>query len=324
MNAYPTLAALRDGSLLLVFTASGPNRRGARVLASFSRDGGATWSPTETVIDTPHADVDPTIVVNGDEIQVYSTTVPEPNQPIAWSQMWKTTHKVTERSWSPPILMPASHKYESGRVHVGLHLQDGTLILPYSWDIQAESGAPARSEGEMKIKAGVLRSRDGGRTWKPGGDIFVEPPRTSTFSTGGVDEPALVELGDLSLYCLLRTSDVRLYETRSRDGGLTWDVPRASPLSGHNTPGALLRLSTGEIVVTWNNSPRHRWPLDVAISSDGARTWSRPRTLAHSPGVQSSYPSVAQAADGTIVVAWQQDVPQTGGREIRIARFSLQ
>jgi hypothetical protein len=66
-------------------------------------------------------------------------------------------------------------------------------------------------------------------------------------------------------------------------------APSPSPLAGHNSPSALWRLrDSGDVLVVWNNSPLNRWPLDVALSMDGCKTWSRPRTLANTPGFQSA------------------------------------
>jgi hypothetical protein len=73
-------------------------------------------------------------------------------------------------------------------------------------------------------------------------------------------------------------------------------------------------------VAVWNNSPLNRFPLSVALSSDGGHTWSQPRILSD-PGLDVSYPGITQTADGTLVAVWQQRLPD-GGRDIRWARFT--
>jgi hypothetical protein len=71
----------------------------------------------------------------------------------------------------------------------------------------------------------------------------------------------------------------------------------------------------------WDNA-RTRYPLCAAASFDGGRTWTRPKDIAGpTGGRQASYPGCEQAADGTLVAVWQQDVE--GGRDVRCARFSL-
>jgi hypothetical protein len=78
---------------------------------------------------------------------------------------------------------------------------------------------------------------------------------------------------------------------------------------------------SGDVLVVWNNSPLNRWPLAAAISTDGCKTWSPPRTLANMPGFQSAYPSATQAADGTLIAVWFQILPNKA-RELRLARFN--
>jgi predicted neuraminidase len=176
----------------------------------------------------------------------------------------------------------------------------------------------------MIMKSGVLRSRDQGNTWTPGGDMFVDvKKRMSARGTGGVCEPAMVLLPNGEIFALLRTSDERLYQSRSRDGGLSWDLPAPSPLVSHNAPAALWRLkNSAEVIVVWNHSPLNRWPLDAALSVDGCRTWTKPRTLVNTPGFQSGYPTATQAADGTLIAIWYQILPNRKTRELRIARFN--
>lgn len=324
-NAYPTVAALPDGRLLLTWTAFDHTEKWGRIVAAFSTDDGRSWTKPETIIDTGNGmgDYDPAIVITPTEMQVYSTTTAQPLRLIDHSEMWKVSRKFDDRHWGKAVKMPAHHRYECGRIHIGVTLPDGTLLMPYSWDILAEEGHPVRSEGEMKLKSAVLRSTDGGQTWESSGEIFAETPKRSSFATAGMAEPSLVALTNGELYSLLRTSDIWHYETRSRDGGLTWDKPTPSPLTGHNTPSALWRLKhSNDVLVVWNNAPVDRWPLAVALSTDGCRNWSKPRNLADTAGIEASYPTATQAQDGMLIVVWQQQLSDKKRRELRIARFN--
>ena len=321
LNSYPVVAALPDGRLFLAWTTNGGQASSTRIVGAFSSDGGRHWDKPETIIDTPLGDGDPAVVLAPDEIQVYSTTVP--GGPLAYSETWKSTRKFGGNTWNSPVKMPAHHKYEVGKNHIGLTLSDGTLLMPYSWDVLLEEATPVAGEGSMKLKSGALRSQDGGKTWTPGGDMFVEvPQKLSARATGGVCEPAMVLLANDEIFALLRTSDSHHYQSRSHDGGQTWETPTPSPLAGHNSPSALWRLrDSGDVLVVWDNSPLHRWPLAVALSKDGCKTWSKPRTLVNTPGFQSAYPSATQAADGTLIAVWFQILPNNS-REIRLARFT--
>ena len=62
--------------------------------------------------------------------------------------------------------------------------------------------------------------------------------------------------------------------------------------------------------------------LSVAISADGGKSWTKPKDVAQSNGLQISYPGITQAADGYFVAVWQEQLPDDNGREIRWARFN--
>ncbi len=321
-NNYPTVALLADGRLFLNWSAR--DEKKFRIVGAFSSDDGRTWSAPETLIDTPNMDdFDPNLVLARDEIQVYSTTTRQPLTIISDSEIWKVSRKFDGSSWSQPVQIPQPHKYICGKIHIGLTLPDGTLAMPYSWDLFAEEGKPMTSEGTMKLNSGALLSHDNGQTWNSSGDICADPPRTSEIGTGGVCEPGMVLLENGAIYALLRPADTRHWESRSRDGGKTWDVSKPSPLQGHNSPTALWRLrGSSDVLVVWNNAPRHRWPLDVALSQDHCQTWSKSKTLVNPVGGEAAYPTATQTSDGSVVVCWQHGDPNRGNYEIRLARFN--
>lgn len=323
VNAYPVIARLASGKLLTVWAATAKGEKAARIVGALSADGGRSWSQPQTLIQTPGmSDLDPNILMDGKRVFVYSTTVALNMTRIDRSQVFMTQSDDDGAAWSKPIEIVLPFKYFVGKRHIGLKLIDGTLAMPFSWDLWAEKGIPARTEGEMNLASGVLLGKDGIH-WTPFGAIHVWIEKRTPFSTNGVCEPALVELNNGELLMILRTGAAFHYESRSRDGGLTWDPPRPSTLVGHNTPTALWRMDQKpeEIIAIWDRSPINRYPLSVAISADGGHTWSPPKDVASSNGPQVSYPGITQASDGTIVAVWQQQLAE-GGREVRWARFT--
>lgn len=324
INAYPVIARTESGKLIAAWSVSGPKNSDGRIAVSTSEDGAKTWSEPITAIDTPgQFDGDPSLIIDGKRILVIPSTVVPPNK-ITKSEVWMTVSEDDGQSWSKPVEIKTGFKYFVGKRHIGLKLKDGTLVMPASYDIWAERGTPAKTEGEMDLKAGVLLSKDGGATWSPHIDLHLFVPKVTPFSTGGVVEPAIVELANGELYMLLRTGTEYLYESRSSDGGKTWSEPVQSKLQGHNTPASLWRLDgvPNEIIAIWNNSPRNRYPLSVAISADGAKTWSQPRDVARSDKLQISYPGITQDTDGNFVAVWQEQLADGAGRAIRSARFN--
>lgn len=323
-NSIPQVARLGDGRLLCVFISYAKDSTDGRVMAAFSEDGGRNWSAPRLLIDEPGMnDADPNILTDGQRVLVYSTRVRIPNRiDKAWTIMVES--RDNGKSWSAPQEIFIPRQYTPGKQHNAIKLSDGTYAMGISWDLWAEKGMTARTEGEMVLASGLLKSRDGVR-WTLHGHLTAWLEKQTPQSTNGLCEPSIVELADGELLMILRTGSSRHYESRSRDHGVSWSEPKPSALIGHNTPTALWRLEDQpeEIIAVWNNSPLHRHPLVAALSADGGKTFSRPKILANPIGYQVSYPGLTQALDGTIVAVWQQQLPN-GGYEIRWARFSRQ
>jgi len=323
LNAYPVIARLTSGRLVCVFSVktAGIHPK-LKIAASVSDNNGKSWSKPAVVFDHPNTeDADPNLLVDDDRLLAFSTTVPEPVK-IDHSLIYMRESKDGVH-WGAEVLLKTPHRYIAGKIHQGHRLADGTLIIGYSWDTWAEQNMPPATEGEMNLKSGVLRSKDGGKTWTAGGDLYADIAKTSPGSTTGLAEPATVVLSDGRVMTLTRASGTKLYQAWSKDGGVTWDTPRPSTLTAHNSPAALWKLDDSrDVLVAWDKSPTGRTPLAAALSSDDGRTWSEPRTIVDTQGPEeASYPSTIQAKDGTLVAVWQQQLPQ-GGREIRIARFN--
>jgi len=324
-NAIPGVAATPGGKLLAVWIAypAGPNPR-LRIVGALSADGGRGWSPPFFLpIDNPgKEDADPSLVIDGQRILALSTTLPVPGK-ILTTEIWVTTSEDDGKTWSKPFLASTPHKYVEGKVHIGHKLPDGRLAVGYAWETFCEQGLSPATEGEMDNRAGLMFTRDGGHHWTAGGDIYARPPKITPGAVNGMDEPATVVLENGEIFALLRTATDHLWQSRSHDRGASWSAPVPSPLVGHNAPAALWRMrGTNDVVVVWDNSPRHRWPLAVALSRDGCHTWSEPKIIVDTHGQQVSYPAVTQAPDRTLVAVWQQDLPDGKGREVRLARFN--
>jgi hypothetical protein len=225
-------------------------------------------------------------------------------------------------TWSTPKEVFIPRQYTPGKQHNGIKLANGMYALGISWDLWAEKGMNARTEGEMYLSSGVLLSTDGETFTLHGGVYAQAEDKIRPNFTNGLCEPAIVQLQSGEILMILRSGGSHHYEARSNDGGLTWSVPVPSSLVGSNTPTALWRneKKPDEIVAVWNNSPLNRWPLVTALSGDGGKTWSKPRVLANT-GRQTSYPGITQLTDGTFVAVWQEALAD-GGRQITAGRFT--
>ncbi len=327
-HSYPVVIRTGRSNLFTVWTkVDGKSRQADRrivIVGAFSKDGGRSWGDPKVLIQTAGmGDYDPNVVVDGNRILVYSTTTPVPQPVIDRSDVWMTYTEDEGVTWTKPAEIKTEFKYLVGKRHIGVKLKDGTLAMPFSWDLWAQAGTPASTEGEMDLKSGILVSKDRGLTWTPRGALHIFERKIRPGGTGGLCEPALVELANGDLYMLFRTGTSWIYEARSRDRGGTWSLPTRSKLQGYNAPMALWRLDQDpkEVIVIYDNSPIDRFPLCVAISGDGGKSWSRPKDVAGITGAEVSYPGITQAADGAFVAVWQQTKPD-GTRDIRYARFN--
>ncbi|HWP41524.1 MAG TPA: sialidase family protein, partial [Tepidisphaeraceae bacterium] len=207
-------------------------------------------------------------------------------------RIWARHSDDNGQSWSEPLAIydQTGHGCRSN----GIKLSSGELLLPVH-----SFAAPH--------VAGVLRSDDGGKTWKRFGKI--ETPEKI-----GAAEPTIAELSNGRVLMALRTRDGFLWTTRSNDRGETWEPPRKTDLVAAAASHNLLRLSDGRVVLTHcASAPPLRSPLTMRVSTDEGQTWGPPLVLDEvaepSPGDevwswQVTYPSATQLRDGTILVVW--------------------
>jgi len=316
----PTLSTSDGHTIYCVYS---NNTQGIYIQAT--RDSGLTWSdPVQIMEPGPRYTTDANILVDGDRLIVVATHVIDlPEQPghLARSEFLACVSDNGGQTWSEPQRIPVPRKYVSGCVNVPVWLEGDTVVMPYSWDVPAEEATRPPKEGQMWCKAGALISEDRGRTWTPGADIEVP------VHPMGADEPAFVRLSNGDLFAIIRTGDRRPYEAVSHDGGRTWADLKPSRFFGFNSPAALLRLRDGAIVRAWDDSPTDRFPLVVALSTDDCQTWTPQRTVTEpTPNADGSlpfqsacYPSIAEAADGTILLAWWQRTTE-GRNSVMLAR----
>lgn len=347
--AYPgSLLLLPCGKLMAVFTAKkmvGPDE----AVSVHSYDNGQTWSTPQTLfggdalsaassdLDESYGDpslvfVDDTRVMAFCVSQLYNGAInTNGGMNLDRTRFWRRISDDGGETFGPIEELPRHKKYYVGMVHHGLRLQNGSLLMGYSWDKTAEAGLPANGEGQMDLVSGALLSHDNGMTWEPGGDLEVNAGKGAVHyhdATNGIAEPAIVELSDGRLYMLGRTSTNNLWQSFSHDGGLSWEAPTASPLESHNCPASLLRLEDdGAILAIYNNDPLHRARLSASLSTDGCQSWSEPRLLApvgHFDIPEASYPATCELPDGTIITIFCQINSSVPGSifNIRFVRFN--
>jgi predicted neuraminidase len=167
---------------------------------------------------------------------------------------------------------------------------------------------------------------DWGATWK-----------TSTPLVGlGNIQPSLARRNDGTLVAFMRDNGPppkRLAVSESTDRGETWspvlDSDRPNPGSG----AEVLRLKNGHWVLVYNDLERGRHSLAVSLSEDEGRTWRWTQHLERDAETadpkqrgEYHYPSIAQAADGTLHATYSYFAPPasvTPDAQQRLPRKSI-
>jgi hypothetical protein len=290
-------------------------------------------------------------------------------------------------TYSNPTPLLPSDQSDGGRPNRGLLLKTakGTLVLVYptqrklTWDRQTGEPGP-----DIRADVWVIRSTDGGRTWRDRQEISAlfhnispyclcvvqftqatdgtlvvplqlrmrnhnrsvltavispddgktwQPSRTILDIGGagvhdGLLEPTLAPLRDGRLWMLIRTNLDVFYESFSEDSGRTWSPAAPTMIDASSSPGFLLRLSSGRLMLLWNrlyptgtsDYPRrsgmqfssrpaswNREELSLSFSPDDGKTWSPPVVMAHAKG-SVAYPYAIERRPGEIWVVLK--VPQ--------------
>ena len=162
---------------------------------------------------------------------------------------------------------------------------------------------PERSDVKEQIQhytQACMLSDDGGHTWTRSNEIVVDIPR-------GAMEAQIVETEPDRLLCMCRTSTGYVYQSVSEDGGKTWGKSEPTSLPSPESMMRMIKLRSGKLLVVWNNTssttqePRH--PLAASLSSDGGRSWSKPKIVADEIGSnQLSNHGLTQLDDGRILL----------------------
>lgn len=198
------------------------------------------------------------------------------------------------KTWSAPtrlpegILGPIKNK--------PVELADGTWL------------APSSTEGDGGWRVHFEISHDQGRTWTVAGPVDQGPGLSAI-------QPSVLFHRDGRLEALCRTKNGVIASTWSSDGGKTWTPLARTALPNPNSGTDAVTLADGRQLLVYNHSappPERptkgvRYPLDVAISSDGV-TWRHVLTLEDEPcGSGYAYPAVIQTSDGRVHVTYTWD-----------------
>ena len=240
-----------------------------------SRDGGQTWSDSERLFDLPAESqwagrAGQSMVDREGNLHLFLL-----NLTPGRKATWHTMQPAKQRSWTQ-----LKEIYPHGALNPPIQLRSGRIVVSVAYFTRD----PAWDNPSPRAEIITCYSDDSGKSWHRSLSTLVvfSPEKFPGVGSGG-HEPVLVELPDGRVWMLIRTQTGWLYESFSPDGS-KWSEPRATSFYSSDSPGALARLPSGEIVLFWNSceipSPVDgRWiytgrdALHGAISRDGGKTW---------------------------------------------------
>jgi predicted neuraminidase len=260
-----------------------------------SRHDGKRWLPATEVADggqpdgTRHPTWNPVLFkAPRGPLFLFYKVGPSPSD---WWGMLKTSSD-GGRTWSEarrlpaPLLGPIKNK--------PVVLRDGSWLSASSTE-----GTPMGWRAHFEV------SRDAGETWE-----FVGPLDKGVSSLEAIQGSVLFHR-DGRLQALLRTRNGVLATTWSSDSGRTWSALAPSGLPNPNAGTDAITLKDGRQLLVYNHAAPApgttsgpRYPLNVAVSTDGV-AWPMVLTLEAEPIPDGyAYPAVIQSADGLVHVTY--------------------
>jgi predicted neuraminidase len=211
--------------------------------------------------------------------------------PGTWQGMMRQSADGAKH-WSQAVRLPAGVLGPAKNKPVVL--ADGAWLCPSSTE-----SAPAGWRVHFEL------TRDAGRTWEITGPV-------DKGDNWDALQPSVLLYRDGRLQALCRTRNGVIVTTWSNNGGKHWSPLETVDLPNPNSGIDAVTLADGRQLLVYNHSappPEHpakgvRYPLDVAISSDGVR-WRHVLTLETEPCENGyAYPAVIQASDGLVHITY--------------------
>lgn len=219
------------------------------------------------------------------------------------------------RSWGKPVLLQDGW---CGAVRQMIQLRSGRIVLVS----QLAKANPGR---HVTIS---YASDDGGQTWTPSapidfgveGNYAGDVVGISGSTHGGGIEGTVYEKPGGEVKLLLRVPHGHFVEMTSKDG-LRWSAAMPANIEASDSPGMVVRLASGRLVLAWNRyvDPVRRLgrreELSIAFSGNDGLTWTTPQVIALNrvpPGASRegaywiSYPYVFEPAPGRLWISTMQ------------------
>ena len=340
--AFPDVLRLPDGHLLLAYRVAASHNVDVtgRIVGQVGEQDGVTWSDPTTLLDVAGVDDrDPslTLLPSGEiglsyfQYVLQSTT----DGTMAVHQVFLARSPADVIAFGDPALVPPGGAMDYPGAHLASALwvdADGAPVI-----VQACSSPIARAGARLLLPAyggqswnsanaasprsrlTLFASDDGGATWS------AQPVAPEAATDVWLQEPSLLVLDDNRFLVHLRTATGDspgnagpLEQTRTGDGGATWEAYTAFPFIGHAP--YLYRLSSGVILSAFRelNADMSQANVSFIYSLDEGGTWSDPIRILPWVAADLGYPSIRELDDGRVLIVFY-----TGGTAISAVIYDV-
>lgn len=290
-----TLTAFPDGELLAAwYSYSGDHELDNSAIYTARRlPGESTWSTPAKFSDHPQGDGNPVLYSEGDHVWFFQAVVAG-----GWSTARVVWRESTDRGGSWSAERPIDGPIGTNVRFAPLRTAANDLLLPAYDDLLKRTLFFAWTGSEWEIRSTI---------WMGINDPSIQP--------------AVVRLDNGNLLAVMRHPEHRwLWATSSRDDGHSWTKPIDSGFPNYDTSAAMIRLSSGALVLAFAAPDEPDHPLYATISADEGLTWLPPRVLISGEGIYN-YPSMTQTPDGIIHLLYTHDRAYIGHIELNEGFF---
>lgn len=299
---FPTIEKMQNDDLVVVYYDS-PNHtsQSGRISMVQSSDQGETWSEPNVIMDTPVDDRDPNIIQTSDGTLLLSFFKYDWNQsPAKILGTYVSRSEDGGSTWSTPVKVETKLDGQSGWAATSdkiLELDNGDLLIPLY-------GTTPNDNDE---RATVVRSTDGGQTWKMENEVEIAHDSDIEFQ-----EPALVNLGNGHVAMMIRTAGGHdfAYKAQSYDNGRTWTEPKKTGVKAQASDLLVLNKgSKGMILHTWGDvsgqySDGRPVAGELIFTNKDLRSPADPELIYSGECGDESYPSSVQLNNGQLFTVY--------------------
>ncbi len=164
-------------------------------------------------------------------------------------------------------------------------------------------------------------TEDWGKTW-----TFSQPIMDPAPNLLGNIQPSFVQKKDGAIMAFMRDNGIPHYvrTATSSDNGVTWSKLGTLEIRNPGSSVECIALKNGHWILVGNDTGNGRHLLTAYVSEDEGKTWKLLRRLEEVEKEKGSfsYPSVIQAADGSIHCTYSYSGNGIQGSTIKHARFA--